>query len=104
MSRLAREEGARFLVTLSPTNMNAVTDNPPWRIASFLQEYQDDARAKGVPAIHCMSEYLTKGGAGRLALRLDPYHLNPQGNTLIAETTKRWLLDNAPAPSMAAIP
>jgi len=94
MSRVASDAGAVFLVTLSPGSMNPVNgpeDAPPWRLATFLREYEDDAKAAGIPALNCIPEYFTAGGNGRFLLPHDPYHLNRQGNAFIAQTTARWL-------------
>jgi lysophospholipase L1-like esterase len=88
--------GSRFLVTLSPTLMNAPTDVPPLRVGSFLQEYQADAAAAGVPAINCVAEFFAAGGNDRLRGETDIYHLNRQGNALVARHIMRWLKANVP--------
>jgi len=96
MSRVSREAGAVFLVSLSPTFMRVAGDDPPWRTASFLHEYKEDTRAAGVPAIDCVHEYFSEGGRDRFLLRNDRWHLNPEGNALIAQTTQRWLREDYP--------
>jgi len=92
MSRVSSEAGAGFLVTLSPTHMKAAVDNPPWRVARFLSEYQDDARAAGIPALNCVPEYFAQVGNERFLLSTDPFHLNADGNALIARMTQRWVI------------
>ena len=77
--------------------MDTLADAPPRRVASFLREYQADAAAAGVPAIHCVSEYFAQGGNARFVSATDPYHLNCQGNALVAQHALRWLKENIPA-------
>ncbi len=94
MSRAANEAGAVFLVTLSPANMKFVNrpeDAPPWRVATFLREYESDARAAGVPALDCVQEYFAAGGNERFLIQEDGYHLNPKGNAFVARATASWL-------------
>jgi len=94
MSRMADEAGAVFLVALSPANMslvNAPEDAPPWRLESFLHEYDEDARAAGITALNCVPEFFAARGNNRFLLPHDHYHLNPQGNAFIAQLTARWL-------------
>jgi len=91
MSRISRENGAGFLLTLSPHNMISALDNPPWRVASFLREYQEDAGAAGIPALDCVPEYFAAGGNDRFQLKATVNFLNPKGNAFIAQTTMRWL-------------
>jgi lysophospholipase L1-like esterase len=100
MSRAAAESRAVFVLTLSPCGMHLVNgpeDSPPWRVGTFLREYEDDARAAGIPALNCMSEYFRAGGNDRFLLPQDPYHLNPQGNAFIAQTTAQWLKSGHPS-------
>jgi lysophospholipase L1-like esterase len=96
MAKTASAAGSRFLVTLSPVTLNAPTDVPPYRVGSFLREYQADAAAAGVPAINCVAEFFAEGGNDRFLAVHDP-HLNAQGNTLIARHTMQWLKANIPA-------
>jgi hypothetical protein len=89
MSRVSCETGARFLVTLSPCHMVSASDNPPWRIGRFLREYEEDARAAGLSARHCIPSYFAEGGNDRFLL--PEGFLNPEGNALIARATLHWL-------------
>jgi hypothetical protein len=98
MAKVTHEAGATFLVTLSPSLMDGPTDSPPWRVGSFLKDYEADAADAGVPAIHCLNDYFRRGGHPRFRAARDVYHLNKEGNALIAEHTKQWLMDNQPAP------
>jgi lysophospholipase L1-like esterase len=91
MSSVCSEARVPFLVTLSPTSMSDAVDRPPWRVGSFVREYEDDARMAGVRAFSCVPEFFAEGGNKRFVLPGDPYHLNAQGNALIARTTLRWL-------------
>jgi lysophospholipase L1-like esterase len=100
MAKTSSAAGSRFLVTLSPVTMNAPTDVPPYRVGSFLQEYQADAAAAGVPAINCVAEFFAEGGNdrfNRFNSLADYFHLNAQGNALIARHTMQWLKANIPA-------
>jgi lysophospholipase L1-like esterase len=97
MAKTSSEVGSQFLVTLSPTLMKTAIDAPPVRVGSFLQEYQADAAVAGVPAISCVAEYFAKGGNAQFLSAPDPYHLNRQGNALVAQHTMRWLKENIPA-------
>ena len=94
MAKASSEAGSQFLVTLSPTFMETPSDAPPWRVGSFLQEYQADAAAAWVPAINCVAEYFAKGGNARFLSAPDPYHLNSQGNALVAQHIMGWLKEN----------
>jgi lysophospholipase L1-like esterase len=91
MARVSQAAGAQFFVTLSPANMNAAENTPPWRVGSFVREYEEDGRAAGVNARHCVPEYFRDGGAQRFARATDKSHLNAQGNAYIAQATMRWL-------------
>jgi hypothetical protein len=91
MSRVSREAGARFLLTLSPHHMSGALDDPPWCVARFLGEYHEDAAAAGVRALDCVPEYFTQGGNGRFQLDGADNYLNLEGNALIARATKRRL-------------
>jgi hypothetical protein len=102
MSNVSREAGAAFLLTLSPTSIRAAEDHPPWRVASFLREYEEDYRANGVPAVNCVREYFANGGNARYLRSNDAYHLNPEGNRLIAQTTWQWLKDEYPQTKLHA--
>jgi lysophospholipase L1-like esterase len=102
MARVSREHGARFLVTLSPTEMPHMADEPPWRVASFLREFEGDAQAAGIPAVNCVPEFFAEGGNERFLPRVDRLHLNPQGNSLIARMTQRWVAENYSAAAMHA--
>jgi lysophospholipase L1-like esterase len=97
MSRVTQAAGIRFMVTLSPTSMETAADDPPWRVASFLREYENEARTAGIPAYQCVAEYFAAGGKARFALPTDPCHLDPAGNALIAQATQRWLRQEYPA-------
>jgi hypothetical protein len=97
MAKASGEAHSRFLLTLSPTLMDSVSDDPPRRVERFLREYQSDAAAVGVPAVNCVAEYFANGGDARFVSPPDPYHLNRQGNTLVAKHTMRWLKDNISA-------
>ncbi len=94
MAKISREANSQFLVTLSPTLMNAPTDVLPMRVGSFLKEYEADAAAAEIPAISCVAEYFAKGGNAEFLSPFDPYHLNGQGNTLVAQHIARWLRDH----------
>jgi lysophospholipase L1-like esterase len=96
MADTAGKAGSRLLVTFSPALMNAPTDVPPFRVGSFLQEYEADATAIGVPAIHFVDEYFAEGGRSRF-VSTDPYHLNGAGNALVARHTMQWLKKTIPA-------
>jgi hypothetical protein len=100
MSRVSREAGAVFLVTLSPCHMPGAADNPPWRVAQFLQEYQEDAQKAGVLALHGVPEYFAEGGNDRFLVS-HTTHLNPKGNALIARMTGRWLKEAYARPAPA---
>jgi hypothetical protein len=91
MHKLSSDAGAGFLVTLSPHFMNSVGDNPPWRVSSFLHEYQEDARVAGISAFDGVPEYFAEGGNDRFEVKGTGGYLNPTGNALIARTTLRWL-------------
>src|SRR5205085_3550275 len=67
------------------------SNNAPWRDGSFLKEYEEDAKAAGLAAVNCVPEYFAEGGHDHFRLLDDPYHLNQEGNALIAQTTLRWL-------------
>jgi hypothetical protein len=94
MARASSKVGSRFLVSLSPTLMNAAEDVAPYRVGSFLRDYEADAAHSGLPAIHCVAEYFAEGGNDRFISAVDPYHLNVQGNSLVAQHTVRWLQQN----------
>jgi lysophospholipase L1-like esterase len=98
MARVSRQGGSNFLVTLSPTSMNAASNTPPWRVGSFLEEYQADAAAAGVIALSFIPEYFAEGGNARFRAAGDIYHLNEEGNALVARHTLRWLKAQAAAP------
>jgi hypothetical protein len=91
MSRLSREHGARFVLSLSPHHMPGADDNPPWRVASFRQEFELQAAAVGIPAFDCVPEYFAGGGNDRFQSGSAGNYLNPEGNALIASLTMRWL-------------
>jgi hypothetical protein len=91
MSRISRENGAEFLLTLSPHHMQSADDDPPWRVASFRREYQAEAMAAGIPALDCVPEYFAKGGNDRFESDVTNNYLNAKGNALIAQVTLRWL-------------
>ncbi len=91
MSRLCSENGARFVVTLSPHHMTSAQDNPPWRVASFRREFHEEAQARGIPALDCAPEYFALGGNDRFQLKASGNYLNSAGNALIARTTMGWL-------------
>jgi hypothetical protein len=91
MYRLSNDARAGFLLTLSPHDMSSAVDNPPWRVASFLREYQADASAAGIPAMNCVPEYFAAGGNDRFLVAPPLDYLSPDGNALIARTTLRWL-------------
>jgi lysophospholipase L1-like esterase len=94
MARVSREAGAVFLVTLSPTLMLALEDKYPWRVAGFMQEFTDDAKAAGVAAVNCVPQYFADGGNERFRLTgADTAHLNAEGNAFIARLTQRWIHD-----------
>jgi hypothetical protein len=95
MSQVSREAGAAFLLTLSPWHMIGTADHPPWRVARFLHEYQEDAQAAGIPALNGVPEYFAEGGNDHFLLPHD-WYLNPEGNALIARTTLRWLREEYP--------
>jgi len=106
MSRVANEAGAEFLVTLSPANMKFVSrpeDAPPWRVATFLREYHDDADALGIPALDYAAEYFAEGGNKRFVIEQDGYHLNPQGNALVGQAAARWLKTAYPAAKLRGV-
>jgi hypothetical protein len=92
MEKASSAAGSQFLVTLSPTLMETDSDAPPWRVGSFIQEYQADAAAVCVPAINCIAEYFARGGNAKFVSASDPYHLNGQGNALVAQHIMRWLI------------
>lgn len=94
MARISERAGSRFLVTLSPAHMNAAIDQPPFRVGSFLREYQSDAAAAGVTAIHCIAEFFQEDGNRRFLS--DQYHLNALGNALVARHIMSWLKVNEP--------
>ncbi len=91
MSKLSNEAGARFVLTLSPHHLFSDQDPPPWRVASFLHEYQEDAKAAGIPALDCVPEFFRAGQNGRFQLDGLAYHLNAEGNAFIAAKTFEWL-------------
>lgn len=91
MANVSGRTGSAFLVTLSPAVMNAPADAPPWRVATFLREYEEDAAASRVLARQCIFEYFDQGGNTRFLTHPGGYHLNSSGNALIAEATLRWL-------------
>jgi len=91
MAKVSSEAGAAFLVTLSPYGMCAAENNPPWRVASFLREYEEDAQAAGITALNCVPRYFAEGGNDRFLLPHSPHYLNANGNALVARTTLRWL-------------
>jgi hypothetical protein len=95
MSRVSREAGAVFLVTLSPCHMMGTADHPPWRSARFLREYEEDAKTAGVLALNGVPEYFAEGGNDRFRVSHGVY-LNPKGNALIARTILRWLREEYP--------
>jgi hypothetical protein len=97
LARASSAAGSSFVVTLSPTLIDSPNDAPPWRVRSFLVEYQADAAAIGVPAINCVEEYFAEGGHDRFRNVHDVFHLNAQGNALVARHTARWLKVNIPA-------
>jgi lysophospholipase L1-like esterase len=97
MAKVSREADSMFVITLSPTHMNAATDDPPWRVGSFLREYQQDADAAGVPFVNCVHQYFDEGGNDRFLAGKGAHHLNAEGNVLIARTTWRWLQEHCPA-------
>jgi lysophospholipase L1-like esterase len=90
MAQVSHAAGAVFLVTLSPCHLPGPTDNPPWRVARFFQEYQTDAQAAGTPVVNCVPEYFAEGGNDRFLLTHVEY-LNPEGNAFIARAVLRWL-------------
>jgi lysophospholipase L1-like esterase len=97
MARASAGASSTFLVTLSPAGLERPTAAWPWRVSSFLQEYQVDAAAAGVTAIHCMDEYFAKGGNNRFQAVADSNHLNKEGNALVARHTMAWLKSHVPA-------
>ena len=102
MSRRSSDAGAEFLVSLSPHYMRSPGDNPPWRVASFLHEYEEDARAAGIPGLNCVPEYFAEGGNDRFEVKAGSDYLNPKGNALIARATFRWLKDRASTGAFAS--
>jgi hypothetical protein len=74
--------------------MNAPIDKPPFRVGSFLREYQSDAAAASVPAIHCVAEFFEEDGNHRFLS--GRYHLNALGNALVARHIMGWLTENEP--------
>jgi lysophospholipase L1-like esterase len=97
IDRTARQAGSRFLVTLSPTTMKGPVDASPWRVGSFVREYQADAASSGVTAINCVAEYFAQGGNARFEAVHDVNHLNQQGNALVVRHTMQWLLEHVKA-------
>jgi hypothetical protein len=87
MSRLSNVAGAGFVLTLSPCHMTSAEDHSPWRIASFRREYQQDAKAAGIPAFDCVSEYFAAGGNDRFQRDETSADLNAEGNAFIARST-----------------
>jgi lysophospholipase L1-like esterase len=96
MARVSAEAGATFCVTLAPRHMRSADDKPPWRNASFLREYHEDAKAHGIKAYDCLTQYFAEGGDGRFRLQREPFDLNSEGNAFIADATGRWLKDAVP--------
>ncbi len=95
MSRISREHGAGFVVTLSPRHMRTAVDDPPWRVASFRREYQEDARASGITALDFVPEYFAEGGDDRFQLHEAINYPSPTGNGFIARETYRWIKELA---------
>jgi hypothetical protein len=91
MSRLSSKAGARFALTLSPCHMSSAEDNPPWRVASFRNEYREEAKAAGIPAFDCVPEYFAAGGNDRFQMDETSADLNAEGNAFVARTTFQWL-------------
>jgi lysophospholipase L1-like esterase len=97
MARVTQAAGSEFLVTLSPTTMPGPDDAPPWRVASFVKEYQADAAKMDVQATNCVALYFTEGGNKRFGASGDNYHMNAAGNILIAQDTARWMKEKIPS-------
>jgi lysophospholipase L1-like esterase len=97
MARVSRAAGASFLLSVSPTMMNAPEDMPPWRVGTFLHEYEEDAKKAGVAALNGVPEYFTEGGNPRFVQTADRFHLNSLGNVQVARSTFRWLKKELPA-------
>jgi hypothetical protein len=93
-ARVSHGAESKFLVSLSPTLMDVPRDASPWRIGSFLQEFQTDAAAAGVEAINCIPEYFAEGGHFRYR-GSDLFHLSRHGNAFVARHTLRWLKEQS---------
>jgi lysophospholipase L1-like esterase len=104
MAAAARAAGGTFLVTLSPTLLDHPTDDPPWRVWTFLREFHADAAAAGVPGADCLAEYFAEGGNARFRPAREFYHLNREGNALVARHAARWLREHPPAPRRGTRP
>jgi hypothetical protein len=79
-------------LTISPAYMKTLENEPPWRVRSFLDEYQEEARAAHLSVRQCVTDFFAECGNDRLIL--PDGHLNPAGNALIARKTMQWLKDS----------
>jgi hypothetical protein len=89
MATVSKNSRSRFLLTLSPAYMKILENQPPWRVRSFLDEYQEEAQSAQLSVRHCVADFFAQGGNERLIL--PDGHLNPAGNALIAHKTLQWL-------------